>query len=108
MYYHLCAIRVVIISAGNLHDFKVFIGSVFSQGNFVSNGYSLCGQKAGQAGAGEWVSITCSTTMAGQYVALQISGASETLAFCEIAVYTTLGEMLVLRLCYDKKILSTI
>ena len=27
----------------------------------------------------------------GQYVALQIPGASETLAFCEIAVYTTLG-----------------
>ena len=84
---------LLIISAGNLHDFNIFIGSVFTRGNFVSSGYSLCGQKTGQAGAGEWVVITCSSVIGGQYVALQIPGASETLAFCEIAVYMTLGEI---------------
>jgi hypothetical protein len=88
-------IKMWLFSAQNLHDFKIFIGSSHSQGNFLSNGYTLCGSKSGQVGSGQWEAISCSSSTLGQFVALQIPGSSETLAFCEIAVFTTSGKVYV-------------
>ena len=69
---------------GRLRNFEVRVGDFREEIELDRN--ALCGVYRGSVGAGATATITCTKTMTGRYVVIQIVGRSEYLTLCEVSV----------------------
>ena len=83
-----------IFAATSLHDFSVLVGNNIADPTSPDlAAYQLCATYSGIAPAGA-VDVPCSAPAIGNFLAVQIVGANETLQMCEVVVYTDIGMML--------------
>ena len=79
-------------SAESLEEVDIYIGNTPSQGNFSTNGYTLCGRQETQVPLKEKAIIKCPGPISGRYVALQsYKNTPAFLTFCEITVHRARG-----------------
>lgn len=70
-----------------LTDVDIYVGTTDAIMNFASNGYSLCGSTADVSVDETRYTVSCNTSVPGQYVVLQRQG-SGSLTLCEVYVRT--------------------
>lgn len=80
---------MVVFIESSLSNFKVGIGNVFDESNFISNNFNLCKHFTDTIPKGISSEIDCdSSPLEGSFIAVWMEGVSNTrLTLCEVEVY---------------------
>ena len=87
--YTIISFSIYTFVAEEIEEVDVLIGETHSSGDFLANGYTLCGHQTNISNPGDVASITCSTPTQGRYVAVTAPG--PVLTLCEVEIYSTDG-----------------